>query len=53
LAESAELFGAQGPLEFVGNFDQGHVWIIATRGPERLRVFPTGKVRAAGVKPSL
>ena len=31
LAEGAELFGAQGPLQFVGYFDQGHVRIIATR----------------------
>jgi len=30
LAESAELFGAQGPLQFVGYFHQGHAWIIAT-----------------------
>jgi hypothetical protein len=53
LAESAELFGAQRPLQFVGYFHQGHIWIIATRGLKRWRVFPTGKVRAAGVKPSL
>ena len=43
LAESAELFGAQRPLQFVGYFHQGHNWIIATRGPKRLRDFPSGK----------
>ena len=46
LAERAELFGAQGPLQFVGYFHQGHSWIIATRGPNRLWVFPNGKLRA-------
>ncbi len=53
LAEGAELFGAQRPLQFVGYFHQSHMWIIATPGPKRWRVFPTGKVRAVGVKPSL
>lgn len=30
LTEGAELFGAQRALQFVGDFDQGHAWIIAT-----------------------
>ncbi len=29
LPEGAELFGAQRALQFVGDFDQGHAWIIA------------------------
>ena len=53
LAEGAELFGAQRPLQFVGYFHQGHIWIIATRGAEATAGFPDRKLRAFGVKPSL
>jgi len=52
LAEGAELFGAQRPLQFVGYVHQGHIWIIAALGSKRLRVFP-GETSAFGVKPSL
>jgi len=30
LPQGAELLGAKGALQFVGDFDQGHAWIIAT-----------------------
>ena len=52
LAESAELFGAQRPLQVVGYFHQGHIWIIATRARSDCG-FSQGETSAFGVKLSL